>query len=132
MNNKKTYYTHKIEYKDTLDKLKHVLEIYALYVNMKVGSIYLRPRLVEILAFYILKGYNDKTKELILQTIPNLSKANLNQINSELTKKGFLRIDSRSYRKKYLSDSMLQIKEYFMDGKNEDFCVFCFKFEKSA
>ena len=120
-------YIQKFEYTDTLDKLTKVLQMYALMVNLKIGKIYLRPRLVEVLAFYILRGYSPETKEIIINTL-NIEKANLNQINSELTKKGYLRIDQRSFRKKYLSPAMLQIKEYFM--KDEDFCLFGFKFEK--
>lgn len=103
--------------------------MYALMINLKVGKIYLRPKLVEILAFYILKGYSDETKNLILKTL-NITRQNLNQINAELTRKGYLRIDQRSYRKKYLSPAMLQIKEYFMDSGTEDFCLMGFKFEK--
>lgn len=120
-------YIQRFEYTDTLDKLTKVLQLYALMVNLKVGKIYLRPKLVEVLAFYILKGYNEKTKELILNSL-NITKPNLNQINSELTKKGYLRIDQRSYRKKYLSPAMEQIKKYFLE--NNDFCLFGFKFEK--
>lgn len=120
-------YIQKFEYKDTLDKLTKVLQFYALMVNLKVGEIYLRPKLVEVLAFYILKGYNEKTKELILNSM-GIKKSNLNQINSELTRKGYLRIDQRSYRKKYLSPAMEQIKQYFLE--NEEFCLLGFKFEK--
>lgn len=129
MNKIPDMYIQRFEYKDSLDKLTKVLQLYALMVNLKVGKIYLRPKLVEILAFYILKGYSDETKELIIKTL-NITRPNLNQINAELTRKGYLRIDQRSYRKKYLSPAMLQIKEYFMDGKSDDFCLMGFKFEK--
>ena len=67
------------------------------------------------------------TKETIINTL-GITKPNLNQINSELTKKGYLRIDQRSYRKKNLSPAMLQIKDYFLN--NNDFCLLGFKFEK--
>ena len=127
MNKIPDMYIQKFEYKDSLDKLTKVLQLYALMINLKVGKIYLRPKLVEVLAFYILKGYGDKTKETIINTL-GITKPNLNQINSELTKKGYLRIDQRSYRKKYLSPAMLQIKDYFLN--NNDFCLLGFKFEK--
>lgn len=128
MNKIPDMYIQKFEYKDSLDKLTKVLQLYALMINLKVGKIYLRPKLVEVLAFYILKGYSDKTKETIINTL-GITKPNLNQINSELTKKGYLRIDQRSYRKKYLSPAMLQIKDYFLN--NNDFCLLGFKFEKN-
>ena len=120
-------YIQKFEYTDTLDKLTKVLQMYALMINLEIGKIYLRPRLVEVLAFYILRDYSNETKELIIQTL-GIEKANLNQINSELTKKGYLRIDQRSFRKKHLSPAMLQIKDYFTN--DESFCLLGFKFEK--
>ena len=73
-------YIQKFEYTDTLDKLTKVLQMYALMINLKIGKIYLRPRLVEVLAFYILRDYSNETKELIIQTL-GIEKANLNQIN---------------------------------------------------
>ena len=49
-----------IKYKDKLDLLKKVLRIYASVININTKKNYLRPRLVDVLAFYILFGYNGK------------------------------------------------------------------------
>ena len=44
MNKIPDMYIQKFEYKDSLDKLTKVLQLYALMINLKVGKIYLRPK----------------------------------------------------------------------------------------
>lgn len=102
-----------IKYKDKLDLLKKVLRIYASVININAKKNYLRPRLVDVLAFYILFGYNKKTKELILQSL-KMDIKNLNQINSELTKKKFLIRDSNNYTKKHISKELEELNNYFI------------------
>lgn len=102
-----------IKYKDKLDLLKKVLKIYASVININTKKNYLRPRLVDVLAFYILFGYNKKTKELILQSL-KMDIKNLNQINSELTKKKFLIRDNNNFTKKHISQELEELNKYFI------------------
>ena len=125
---KKNFYIHDFYYKDELDKIDKCLKMYALMVNETLGELHLRPRLVEVLGFYLLKGYNSEAKDLIVNTI-GIERQNLNQINSELTRKGYLIIDPYNYRTKKLNAGLTQLKEYIED--NDDFCAMMFKMVKT-
>lgn len=116
-----------ITYKDKLDLLKKVLRIYASVININTNKNYLRPRLVDVLAFYILFGYTKDTKKLILESL-KMDIKNLNQINSELTKKKFLIRDANNFTKKHISKELEGLNDYFILKKTNN--IFLVKFIK--
>ena len=115
-------------YRDKLDLLKKVLKVYATLINVNKKGNYLRPRLVDVLAFYILFGYNKETKILIMESL-KMDVKNLNQINSELSKKKFLIRDSNNFTKKHISKELDELKNYFLSDDLSK--VFAIKFVKN-
>ena len=109
----KDVYGIKISYKDDLDLIKKVLTIFASLTNLNKEENYLRPRLIEVLSFYILMDFNKETKNMIIESL-DINNTNLNQINSELGRKGYLIRDSRNMRNYHLSDDLKMLKEYFI------------------
>lgn len=106
-----------MKYKSDLDKINRIVSIYSILVNGNLDYNHIRPRCVEILSYYILYGYKTSTKEKIWET--GITKKNLNQINSELTKKGYLITDKGNLHNKHLSPELMKIKEYFLDENNK-------------
>jgi hypothetical protein len=130
-------YGFNIEYKDKLDLLQKALEIYAALINITKDNVYLRPKLVKVLAFYMLFDYSNETKDIIRNSLGKklhsgevvpMDEKNLNQINCELTSKGFLIRDRNNMRKKHLSNETKILKEYFLSG--DYMKIFMTKFTK--
>lgn len=121
-------YGFSIGYKDNLDLLRKVLKIYATVTNIDKSENFLRPKLVDVLSFYILLGYSKKTKSIILESL-GITVKNLNQINSELNKKKYLVRDIHNFRKQHLSQELNNLKNYFI---NEEYSkIFLVKFRKN-
>ena len=112
----KSVYGLNIDFKDRLDLLKKILKLHALVTNINKAENYLRPKLVDVLSFYILRGYSKETKDLILASL-GITGKNLNQINSELTKKKYLIRDNNNFRKKHLSQELKVLRDYFLEGE---------------
>lgn len=118
-----------VSYVDKLDMTSKVLNVYACVVNINKGENHLRPRLVQVLAFYLLMSYCNETKQLIQESL-GITLKNLNQINSELTKKGYLLRDSRNHRRRHLSKELEIIKNYFVDSNEKTKKIFLMDFLK--
>ena len=121
-------YGSKIIFTDDLDLMKKVLNIYAKIVNIEKKSNYLSPRLVNVLSFYMLKGYSKETKVLIQKSL-DINVTNLNQINAELTKKKCLVKDEYNFSTKHLSESLENLKLYFIKGEYSKIFMINFKKE---
>lgn len=111
-------YGYEVSFKDKLDLLRKVLNIHATLTNLNKEKNHLRPKLVDVLSFYILMGYSKETKEMILESM-GITVKNLNQINSELTKKGYLVRDTMNFRIKHLSNELKMLKGYFLTGESK-------------
>ena len=118
-----------ISYTDELDLLKKVLKINAVVTNINENENYLRPKLVDVLSFYILLGYSKETKDLILESL-SINMKNLNQINSELTRKKYLIRDLHNFKKKHLSEELKSLKKYFIEGESAK--IFLIKFKEKT
>lgn len=123
----KLVYAYPVAFRDKLDLLRKVLRVYALVTNIEEEENYLRPRLVDVLSFYILRGYNNETTDLILESL-DIKKSNLTQINSELRRKGFLVRDTHNFRKNTVSEEMRLLCEHFIDTKDRK--IFLIDFQK--
>lgn len=121
-------YGKRLNFSDKLDLIKKVLQIYAIITDINVKNKFLRPKLIDVLSFYILWGYNIETKDLVLKSL-KISEENLNQINYELTKKGFLVRDIYNLRVKNLSEETKKLSNYFLS--NELNKIFLIKFDKN-
>lgn len=128
MNNKSpNVYGFNVSYKDNLDLLRKVLILNATSTNINKGKNYLRPKLVDVLSFYILYDYSKETKDLIIESL-KIKGTNLNQINSELTRKGYLIKDYFNYRRKTLSEELIALKKYFLEEDTSK--IFLIKFNE--
>lgn len=112
---KQNVYGYGIVYKDQIDLLTKVLKIHSLVTNLKIEESYLRPKLAEVLSFYMLLGYSKETKNVIIESL-KITLQNLNQINAELTKKKYLVRDNNNFRKKHLSKELNEFKEFFLSN----------------
>lgn len=120
-----------IDYVDDLDLMQKAVTLYTTMINVKAGDKYLRPKLAIVLSFYLLHGFSDETKEIILDTL-GIKRDNLNQINCELQKKGYLVRDEGNYRKKNLSEKLSGFQEFFtlVKGDNDMDRVIAVKLQK--
>lgn len=118
-------YSIDIKFKDSIDLLQKVLTLYSAGVHLNRNNENLRPRLIQILAFYVLKGYSSETKDLILDSIPGLKKSNLNQINSDLLKLGYLEKGKYKNDERTLSKPLMELKQYIETESNgKPFIIF--------
>lgn len=119
----KPIYLNKMKIESDLDKINKVVSIFSIIKNGNLGYCHIRPRCVQVISYYILFGYSRETRELI-QSL-GIKLKNLNQINSELTKKGYLVKDDKNFHNKHLSNELKKIKDYFMNTeiKNKLFLI---------
>lgn len=103
-------YNLKIKHSNSYELVNYFLSVYAALEGNKNHK--LRPKLVEILSYYVLYGYNDDTKKLIVNIIPNMTLLNLNQINSELQRKGYLLKGVYKDSSRELNSTLKTIKKY--------------------
>lgn len=107
-----------LSYNDKLDICRKIMSIYALIVNLHHKTTFLKQRTADVLAFYMAMGYSQNTKEYILEALETNSK-NLNQINSELTKKMFLLRDPYNSQKRTLSVELQKLRDFFLNDESE-------------
>lgn len=122
-------YGYPVSYSDKLDLLRKVLKVHAVVTNIDKNENFLRPKLVDVLSFYILMDYSKETRDIILDSL-DITQKNLNQINSELTKKKYLIRDNNNFRKKHLSKELKMLKKYFLEGDYKKIFLVSFKEKK--
>lgn len=110
---KNPVYANRIHSTSDLDKVNRIVSIFSIIKNGNLGYTHIRPRCVEVLSYYILFGYSKSTKNLIHET--GITDKNLNQINSELQKKGYLIKDRGNLHNRHLAEELVTIRKYFMD-----------------
>lgn len=120
-------YTFKLPFDSEYDLLRKFLTFYTMCHNLKKGKNYLRPKLVDVLTYYIIKGYSEDTKNFILQSNPELKRTNLNQINAELTKKGYLVKVGFRNNEKALAATVEALKDY-IEAEKHSHPIFAIKF----
>lgn len=99
------------------------ISLFGLCQNLAKGKNYLRPKLVEVLTYYVIRGYSEDTKRYILEHHPTMNLGNLNQINSLLTKKGYLVKDVYKSHMKHLSKDLQIMKDYITKSENPFFII---------
>ncbi len=111
---KMNIYKFETDYKNRYELMCRALSIYTNVKNFDKDDTFLRPMLIKVLTFYILEGYSLETKGLIMDSL-GINIKNINQINSELTKKGFLIKDIMNHRNKFLNPELKKLREYFLE-----------------
>ena len=106
-------YGYTLEFGSRLDLMKKAVTIFAALEALKAGEVKIREKLIDVLTFYSLNGYNRDTKKMIMETL-QISSDNLTQINAELTKSGYLIRDSNNFRKKTLHPDLESLKNLFI------------------
>ena len=106
-------YGYPLEFGSRLDLMKKAVTIFATLESLKAGEVKIRKKLIDVLTFYALNGYDRETKKMITETM-NISSDNLTQINAELTKSGYLLRDRNNFRKKTLHPDLERLKNIFI------------------
>ena len=131
---KNPLYLLKLNFEHPLFLLRDVLTLYSTVQNISKAnsespdtgeysptktSKHLRPRLVDVLIQYIHRGYSKETKEEIKRVL-KIDTKNLNQINAELTRKGYLIKDKYNDRKKEINSELQKLRDYFVDRETNE------------
>lgn len=111
----KKIFTYKTNFTDKFELFKKVLTVDSVIRGINGEENRLRPQMINVLACYCLYGYNEETKQLIMEIL-SINRKNLNQINSLLTGAGYLIRDNRNYRLRHLSPQVQKIVDFFAEG----------------
>lgn len=110
-----------VKYKNKLDFLVKVIDVYLL-VNQNAERLLNREK--EALAYYMMYGITeDSVKDIETSLSKDIKPGYVRTINSTLKKKGYIIIDDKNYKKKYLSPEMESIKNNFVDKKGNTFTI---------
>jgi hypothetical protein len=107
------------KYENYVELLQNFLILYSVSSNLNNPNNHLRPRLSNVLAYYVLNGYSEETKQLILDSKENLTRKHLNQINCELQKQGYLHPHSHNENRRVVDKSLTDLKEYLEQTKDK-------------
>lgn len=110
-------YGYPMKVDNKLDLFTKAVRIFVTCESIKTGTDTIRKRLITVLAYYTLYGYNKEAKAIIKDSL-SINEDNLTQINSELSKSGFLINDTNNLRKKYLHPQLQVIQELYQNTKN--------------
>lgn len=111
----KKIFTYKTNFTDKFELFKKVLTVDSVIRGINGEENRLRPQMINVLACYCLYGFNEETKQLIMEIL-SINRKNLNQINSLLTGAGYLIRDNRNYRIRHLSPQVQKIVDFFAEG----------------
>ena len=113
---RKTFYQLEIE---RLTDLEDIVRFTSLYIDLKGDDdIKISGRKLETLAYYLKHGYSKKTKEKILKDC-KIKDSNLNNVNCELRRLGFITVDARNENKNHVDPKLSDFIKYMVDNKGE-------------
>jgi len=110
-----------------LELVTTMVRLYADSINLRHNELTLRPKTTKLLAFYVKFGYSKDTKQKAAASLET-SAQNINVMNLELTKSGFLITSDRNHHQKYLNDELKALAAY-VDAEATD-KLFVFKVKK--
>lgn len=95
-----------------------IAKIVKIYSILKKGK-ELKGRNLQALAFYLKEGYSLNVKRKMARQM-NIAENNLNQINSNLRKEGYLIVDQNKRIKNHVDPELVKLKKFIIDngGKN--------------
>lgn len=119
------------KYDNYHELLQNFLIMYSVSINLNNPNNHLKPRLSNVLSYYVLKGYSEETKKIILDSKEGLSRKHLNQINCELQKQGYLHPHKHNENRREVDKSLLELKEY-LEMTKDDKPLLIIQFLKNA
>lgn len=107
-----SYYSIDTKRLDNIKEIKRCIKIYSIFNDIQD----LTGRKIEVLSYYLLYGFNKDTKKDIIENI-NITANNLNNINHELRKLGFIRRSGYNKRNNEVNPDLLDFKKFIVDNK---------------
>lgn len=98
-----------------------VIDIVKIYSILKKEK-ELIGRNLEVLAFYLVNGYNRDLKEKMAEEL-NIKINNVNQINSSLRKDGYLIQDKKNKTKNVVDPDLKKFKEFIIDKEKKNVII---------
>lgn len=105
---------YKIETKrlSEMDEILRCIKMYVILKDIKK----LTGRKLEVLAYYLLYGYNKETKKKVIKGI-KITDSNLNNINHELRKMGVINKVGYNQSANEVNKYLLEFKRFIVDNK---------------
>lgn len=113
----KQVFSYTVDCFDKLDLADKVLTLTSIIRGIAGISQPLGDSYRHVMTFYLVYGFSSETKKLIIDSLGINSKG-LNQINTVLTKRGYLINSPHSQRTKLLSPEMTTLKNYFFSDNS--------------
>lgn len=107
---KEGFYTLNCERESDFVQISLIIKLYSI---LKKGK-ELKGRNLDALTFYLREGYSKKIKEKMARQL-NIQENNINQVNSNLRKLGYLIVDSNNHVKNTIDPELVKLKEYIVD-----------------
>lgn len=98
-----------------------VIDIVKIYSILKKEK-ELIGRNLEVLAFYLVNGYNRDLKEKMAEEL-DIKINNVNQINSSLRKDGYLIQDKKNKTKNVVDPDLKKFKEFIIDKEKKNVII---------
>lgn len=105
-----------VSYSSRHDLMKKSIELVSTVRYFSEDVERLRPRLVETLAFYALKGYSNETKQIVCESL-GVNILTVNQMNAELRKLGYLITDEYNKNKMLLHPDIQRLTDLFTEER---------------
>lgn len=113
----------KITCENEIEVLSAMVQLYTASVTVRREKKPLRRKLSALLAYYMKYGYNKYSKDLAATSM-GVKTTNLNVMNHELTKLGYLIPSTKNFNNKYLHPELEKLSEYYKKGQLESFYLF--------
>ena len=116
-----------IEYSDTFELINDFLSVYAEALRVSEG-INIQTSYLKVLAFYLLHGYSQETKRVIMEYM-NKDSSYIANADHKLRKFGFLKKDERHFKKSVFTEKSENLRKYLL-GDGVKYIVVRFKKRK--
>lgn len=108
-----------------IEVLSAMIELYSTSITIRRKET-IRPKLTELLAYYVKYGYNKESKRIASQSM-GVKTTNLNVMNRELTVLGYLIPSTKNLNNKYLHPELQRLSEYYNKSQENSFYLFQIK-----
>ncbi len=100
-----------------LEETKEIIRCIKMYAILK-GIDKLSGRKLDVLAYYLISGYNRKTKKDIIKRV-KITDSNLNNINHELRKMGVIEKSGYNQATNEVNSDLLAFKNFIVDNRGK-------------
>lgn len=113
----------KITCENEIEVLSAMVQLYAASVTVRRDKKPLRKKLASLLAYYMKYGYSKDSKEIAASSM-GVKTTNLNVMNHELTRLGYLIPSTKNFNNKNLHPELEKLSDYYKKGQEESFYLF--------